>query len=103
MGRVRMSAGDKGVKPLDTMNKTLIHQKRQRAIGNRGLCPEPICIKPRKNIIGPKSGMCFQQNLKRAPPHRRELHLSRGTSALGGCKAGRNASAMVVRGKAFWG
>ena len=69
MGRAGMGAGDKGVQPFDPVDKTLIHQKAQRAIGDGRFRSQPFGIKPRQHVIGTKGSMAFKQDFQHPAAH----------------------------------
>ena len=73
MTRSRLSAGHKGVQPLDSMGKAMVRQERQCAIRDWGLCPKALCAKPLQHLVGPKRRVMFQQNLQRPAAHWGEL------------------------------
>lgn len=65
-----MSAGGKRIQPLDAMRQTLLHQKIQRAIRNRGLVAKAFGRQPVKDVVSAQCAVVLQQDFKHPPPDR---------------------------------
>ncbi len=99
-----MSAGGEGIEPPNAMRQTVIHQKIERPVRDRGLMPETVGHQPLQHVIGPHRPVTLQQNLQRAPAHRGQAQPAIRNHRLGAGYGARDAMMVVMRheGSGFW-
>jgi hypothetical protein len=62
-----MGAGDKGVEPLDLVDKAMVHEEIERAVGHGRLRAEPGLAQPVKHLIGAHRTVIPQKDFERMP------------------------------------
>jgi hypothetical protein len=91
-------AGNEGVAAFDTMNKTVVAQKFERAI-NRDWRRTRLLLQAVNDFIGAKWAVAAQQNFEHLAPHRGEPLRARGALRFGMGNRGAGAALMVVVGR----
>ena len=99
MGFAGMHAGGKGVQAADAVDKALLFQKFQRAIGDRRLVAKTFGGEAVQQLIGAKGAVCLQQDLQHPAPHRGQPLRPTLQHALGPAKRIGGTAPMVMRGK----
>lgn len=99
MRLARVHAGGKGVQPPDAVGKAKVHQKLQRAIGNRGLVAKAFGGKALQHVISAHGPVLFQQDFKHPPPDRGEPRPRSGSQSLGPVQGIGRATGVVMAGK----
>lgn len=97
MGLARMHAGGESVEPADPMREPLLDEEVERTIGHGRLVSETLLRQPLQHLVGAERPVFFEEDLERAPAHRRQASPGRGRGLLGMGEDRGRTTAVIVR------